>query len=691
MALAILDVVGWEKGGVRFGIDTGTNPYYQLKVGRAVQRRSGVDWVDRVYFSSPLRRSEAGGRLLGSSAEISLPTSTFEEDDAYVQLLSFKNPAGKSPAFSRVVRIPVGRGLARGAPDVYQAPLALAESVTMDHETFQPARRVPCRSPVELYARATGLEDLLMGAVRAAAPVVLNLLGGAGAPGASGTSGTGGAGAQPGGAAGDALMQLLRTILGSLAGQPTQATSHSQSLVNGGAAGNRFVTPQAAYARPFIFGIDDAVFGALIGNVVQVLPQLMNAANQARLQNKEANNRLITGLMSDVNRRLMLQQLLQAQQSGSGAAASPDLANLVSLLQQAGPTAGTAPAQPEIPTAPVATQSSLDMSHLSRGCVVTFEPAQRPTSDGEPLMFDRRHPLELRIKLNAREPAPRAPLSRAIVTLTFKDRQDQTVRLQKTFQQKDIRAGEVMAYTFGPDEVARLPVQRCLCAFAEVRWLTSRGDERKAVGTMELMIVGQYRFKEQGAEVGEERELVDMKRFRPFWNKVWETPSLEGSNGEGRAYLWELDVTARYSVLLSPDHSTNGLMETKLASTPAEQSVTRRTEGRLKAGIELSLDELNKLLSLWELPPLEPEKLEALRSQALARANGSEVICNLRLKGRARERGMIWVVPVFRLVRLTVAAVASTDDTGQVTGWSEEKVSFPLPVSLRVLGLKTKP
>ena len=111
----------------------------------------------------------------------------------------------------------------------------------------------------------------------------------------------------------------------------------------------------------------------------------------------------------------------------------------------------------------------------------------------------------------------------------------------------------------------------------------------------------------------------------------------------------------------------------------------------MKAGIELSIPELNKLLPLWNgQAALDTQKLEALRNADFAKNNSGELLYNLKLKGRAAERGMIWIIPTFKLFECTLGTVARTDETGQVIATSDEKVHFPLPVSARVIGLKSQ-
>jgi hypothetical protein len=156
--------------------------------------------------------------------------------------------------------------------------------------------------------------------------------------------------------------------------------------------------------------------------------------------------------------------------------------------------------------------------------------------------------------------------------------------------------------------------------------------------------------------------------------------------------LWELNVTAKYTVLLSPEHEANGLMATKvLAVGKDRESVSERTGGRLKAGIELSITELNKLTPLWDgRTPLDPQKVAAFRTSEFAKTHGSELVHTVKLKGKAGERGMVWVIPTFKLYEFTLGAAERADDNGQIVALAEEKVAFPLPVAARVIGLKAK-
>jgi hypothetical protein len=251
-----------------------------------------------------------------------------------------------------------------------------------------------------------------------------------------------------------------------------------------------------------------------------------------------------------------------------------------------------------------------------------------------------------------------------------------------------------MECRFEPGELSHIPASGLLSVIGELRWKNARsGRETRAFGSSEIVLVNKYFIKSRGAETSAERELKEMAQFRSFWNKIWEAPVLDGvRSGQARPkHVWDLNVNGRYTALLSAGHDSNGVMETKfLTEADDPERPTLSVHGRMKAGMEFSLAELNKLIALWNgPPPLDPAKLEALGARSFLHSAAREFKYNFKLKGRAGQAGMIWVVPIFRLFGLTLSAVVAADETGQVTTTSEEDVQFPLPVAARLIGLKS--
>jgi hypothetical protein len=703
MALAILELVDSDDARVKLRIDTGTNRYYHLKIGKGVTRRHGIDWVDGVVGSTAMRTNDAGGSLLGSGKEISIPAKAFEGGNAYVQLFSYKTPEGKAPAFSEVIR--AGMSYKFPFQNTANRELSLSRptssaTVTNMNNSFQTARSIRCQTYGDKYSQQASLEDVLGTIVKFVGPVVAKLItskpDGQVANSAGNAAGAVGTGDMLKGGI-DTLATLLKEILGSIQVGKETAAAKSLSVFTQPAASNRFFdAPGSQFARPFIFGIDDALLGAAIGQVVQILPQLMNGANQQRLQMRQENNKLVTDVLNTVNARILQERLLDAQHQAakdSQTAKAAELEQLIKLLEVQGETGLTAANLPAI-----AKTQSLDSgssSVLSNKAVLSFMTADPVPWNGKPsILFVKGQPVQLKIQFTVAEPVPPKPLPKAILKVTFKDPSSQSVMFEKSFKKKDVSPNAILKFSFTEGELSHLPVNKPVVVLAEIRWLRSKDKkEITALGSSEITLVSKYFLKEQGQTLDVEKELTDMNRFRPFWNKIWEAPSLDkaSQNGGRKKYLWELDANAMYSVLLSPDHEANGLMNTKvLQGSKDEDSLSEKTEGRMKGGIELSVAELNKLIPLWNGDAvLDAEKLEAFKTESFAKNNAREFVYRLKLKGKAADRGMVWVIPIFKLTEFTLGSALKTNEDGQVMEVSEEKVRFPLPLSARVIGLKS--
>jgi hypothetical protein len=700
MALALLDLVGLDGSNARFRIDTGTNRHYQLKLGRGTTSRSGFDWIDDVVYQTPLRENPAGGSLLNTATEISVPTRGLLTGRSFAQLFSYRSRDGRAMGFSPVIA--VDRAMT-ALDSNYTAPESLANGGAADGSVpaLFPPRAVSCRTCSEEFS-APRLDDLLAQIVKVAGPIVAQLLAQPGTPGAQAPA----AGSPPAAGAAPAVGSLLQAIVGVLPGLLGQLSTPQSIAERPPPAGNRFANGHAL-ARPMVFGIDDALLGAFAGQIVGVLPQLLNSVNQQRVQLQQGNNKLVSDLVGQVERRMLLQQVLQAQQQAQSGQ-SRDLAQLAALLQQAdaaapapapatapvpvagvaappaapAPVAVAAPAAPA-PVAPVAGQQSLATS-LSARAVATFVTAPPVSVDGhDQVLFAKGNAVTLQVKLAVTDPAPTTPLPKAIVRVVVKDPSDQRVLAEKVVKQKGLAANATVPVPFTAQELAGVPTGRPVSLLAEIRWQAS-GGERKALGSLEAAFTDRLFVKARGGDAGPERELIDMNRFRAFWNKLWESPPL----AEGKR-LWGLDVTAKYTVLLTTDQPSNGLMETRISAEPPDrESVSLRTVGKMKAGIELSVDELSKLAVLWDGESiLDADHLAAFRTAGFAQGNASEAITNVKLEGHREERGLVWVVPVLKLVAFTLGTVQSTDGNGQVTATGEEPAHFPLPTALRVLTL----
>jgi hypothetical protein len=400
---------------------------------------------------------------------------------------------------------------------------------------------------------------------------------------------------------------------------------------------------------------------------------------------------MITGLVADINKRLTANKTTDALTDVQRNAQAADLEKLKLLLD----------AMQNAPPAEPAKTQSLSIGPLrtayafSSRAVLAFELGEPLEWNGKKKpLFVRTQDIAIRVRLKVAEPVPKTPLAKALLKIILRDAANPAVQVEKTFKLKAVAANSVQECVFQPGEIAQLPSNKPLAVLAEMRWLAGKTPkEIRALGSAEIVLVNKYFLKDRGQAVGAEVELTDMQRYRQFWNKLWESPVLDAGGGEAVAgkRLWEIDVNAKYSVVLSAAHETNGIMEAKIKQAPPDpDSVSHRTDGRMKAGIELSVAELNKLLPLFDgAPPLDAERLDAFSGLEFLNDHGGEFLYHFKMKGKRGERGLIWVIPVFRLFVHKLAVAMKVDGAGQVVGLGEEEARFPAPVAARLLGLRS--
>ncbi len=697
MALALIEFIDFNQDTARFSIDIGTNHFYKIKIGKTKTESNGIRWADEIIYSTALKKLAQTATFLNTRKEISVPKNYFSNNGKFVQLFSFKSESGKSPAFSNVITIPT---VFTGRQDPILFSLSNSTgTVNMYTETLNDCRNIPVSNAS--YSYQTGFEEILGKIIEAAGPLVKNLISQSGQNGQSGQKD------------GKPAISLLNTILNSLLNgfgtAQVNPTAKTQSLFEDENNGNRFMgVTQPQLSQPFIAF---AAIAPFIGPIIEALPKLLTAANEHKLKMRQENNKLNHDIFTDVNKRMMLLQILQHMPQNTPVGGGANVEQLMQLLQQLPETPATAQAAsgvsgnvaplPEIPSLPPVPALSLSQGlsysvMLSTSAILAFDhPKSILWNGSERNILVHGNDVKLNIKLTVPGKTPKTPLAKAIVKVCFKDKKTNKVYAEKVFRQKNVMPNSAIEYAFTKDELASLPVNIPLNVFSEMRWKTIAGKEIKALGSAEYIFSSPYFIRDGGKATSEERELKDMKLYKSFWNKIWESPVLDSANQrkpDQKKYRWSLDANGKYLYNLTAAHDSNGLMDTKfLMGEKDQESLTERTEGRLKAGMELSVSELNKLNSLWsDKSPLPKEKLVALNNEFFCEMNTGEFVFNFKLDGGAKERGMIWVVPVFKLHEFTLSKIKTTNANGHVTETEDEKIQFPLPVGARILGLKNE-
>jgi hypothetical protein len=727
MALAILRLDDGPGDGLTSApvghslvVDTGTSTHYRIHLGKEVRREDGFTLLDSPYWSSPLRVNPQAGRHVDTEVRVVLEPSLVTEPGTLVQLETCRGPDGKGPAWSAPLRLPGFAGLPGAGPALRRQGMTMTRStptsVTMSTDTaavrtmtLAAPRMVPVRSAVDVFSRPASIGDLIAQVVQAAAPIALNLLNQS-APQGTSTDPTA-----------SVLTNLLRTVLGALAKAPTGAATAippapAAPTPPAGPPGapqvptapatepakaaapttsepssvavqelNRFVP----YSRPMIFGVDDALIGALVGPVLQVLPQLLNATNQQKMVRQALTDQQVKDLLSQVDRTTLMEQLIAAQNQpvNPGIQAS-NLDALASLLQA-------------IPTAPMPTGTAA--TAVSK--TASIETVSRPTPiaskavlsmlTGPPItrlgspqvVFSRAQAPTFRFRLDVGSGGPTTALPRAILDLCVREPGGAHDLVRRTERLAALAPGSPVAVTLTADEAASLPADTGVEVLACLRWRGTRGTYQ-ATCSQPVVLGSAVLLRERGDVVGTPVELTDMGRFRGFWNKVWASAAPDTSK------MWGLDLALRYSVVTIASERGNGLMESRLQQPTADQpdeALRVMTRGKLKSGLEMSVTELNKLLPLWPgEQPLAAGDLAAFGAPGWLAETGGDVVTQVKMDGKRGTSGQLWVVPVPRLRSFSLSQVTDVDPNGQVTATTDRTVHFPVVESVRLLGLGSR-
>jgi hypothetical protein len=387
-----------------------------------------------------------------------------------------------------------------------------------------------------------------------------------------------------------------------------------------------------------------------------------------------------------VDRTTLMEQLIAAQNQpvNPGVLAS-NLDALASLLQ-AMPTAPMPTGTPATAVSkPVSVETVTRPTPIASRAVLSMLTGPPITRLGSPrVVFSRAQAPTFRFRLDVGSGGPATPLPRAILDLCLREPGGAVDLVRRTERLTALAPGSPVAVTLTADEAASLPADTDVEVLACLRWPGTRGTYQ-ATCSQPVVLGSALLLRERGDVVGAPVELTDMGRFRGFWNKVWASASLDTSR------MWGLDLVLRYSVVTTASDRGNGLMESRLQQSPADQpdkALRVTTRGRLKSGLEISVAELNKLLPLWPgEQPLAAGDLAAFGAPGWLAQTGGDVVTQAKMDGKRGTSGQLWVVPVPRLRAFSLSEVTDVDPNGQVTATTDRTVHFPVVESVRLLGL----
>ena len=688
MALALLrpSRVPGTPGSVAFQVELGSNRFYQIAVGDAtVDRTAGFPVLGAPKWTSPVvgpLPESAMGRTT-----IEVPAGRLDRENRSVQLTSFRNPQRHGPAVSEIVRVAVPTRAQLDFP-----PLAFSLRQPMETYTVDAPRAAPWKYAEPMAYREVRpmssalflgkLIPIIGGIVSKVAPVVKQLIK---APAGGGQSPLGSVlGALLGGAKADAsggtagttpqeglikpeTAELLKQLLQQLAQPGTPATPPADATAPVQAKAYALSQRYAA-ATEYSHA---AVAPALLAALPALMPLLEKVLTPETIKGilDTANPTKIIGAVTDSVKEIGKLGLDFDKQSNEHLRALNPMgvhAPVDDLLKGMGFAAslshGTAKEKGEPAYRRV---ESVELTFAGASPVTIHGRSRVCYRAGEQLAF------ALTLK------TPRA-LSDAKLTLLVKNPETRKILVRKHFGIAQATNGPLPKRAeLSGDELKPLKAGEEYLVCAYLTWKNNKGKIIGTSRTQLITITGEYIFDR--VESGTVVPLNDVAKHRPFWHKVWE--------GTLSKEHFKVDFDGRYYYVLEPGRENNTPIATTTKFAKNGEKVRR---GRLKAGMTTSLTALNALIpQISTGKPLTEPQITALRSSDFVSRFNTAARFQAALTGRSGETAALWIYPEVKLHDVVLFKAASTDADSHVRELVEERVKFPIPVSLHVIGART--
>lgn len=273
-------------------------------------------------------------------------------------------------------------------------------------------------------------------------------------------------------------------------------------------------------------------------------------------------------------------------------------------------------------------------------------------------------------------------IPQAMVELVVKDPRDLKILIYKKARTRNIGSGALPATPrLSAEEAAGLEAGRNYLIGVSLIWKKKSGPKMGTSIQQEISLVDTYAFDHIEEASSELIALNDVVRFRPYWHKVFQASFNNG--------LKHFDLRCKYLTILVPDRSDLVRTESKIKITQRDE---RKVTGLLKAGMEYSLEALNRLIPMISpgSPLLSKEQLQALRSDDFTERFNQACRYRAKLRGRRHDNAVLWVYPEVKLQTLILQKAQSVDDKGLIRGFGAHRVRFPIPVLQHFIGARTQ-
>ncbi|MBU0680019.1 MAG: hypothetical protein KKD73_01225 [Proteobacteria bacterium] len=651
MALAILSDDGYSDQHHNFRADLGSNLFYSYAIG---DKEQTVKREGRRVLSPPLHKSELFGPLpqgADGRLRIKVLAQLFDNKNRFIQLYSFRTRDLAGPAFSDIISV-------LPAPDSGHAfSLGRGEvPVMQDYDEYVD------NSPFS-YKAAPIAESMFLGAISGIISKVLpiaekilpSLLGGGKGGGGKAEEGAGaGAGA---GAGGGEMIKMIMELLK----QFTAAKATSQGVFY---SDKRVAAEAASVQRQYA---EAQIAPALLAALPALMPLLKNVLSPETIKGvvDSVSPTKLAGIAVDGLKDAFktIEKLDQAELDFLGKInPGVDDPALDKLLMSMG-------------LAVQAEQNDISYKRIN-SVTLDFEGVKTINVHGRSrIAYKHGKDLTFPLKLNT----PKT-IKRATLHLLVKEPESLKTLAEVNGAVKDLSGGLLPATAkISAAKLADLKPGEEYLVKAVLVWKNKGGEARGTSKSQLITLVGDTIFDRVEDSVGTVI-VADKNKYPAFSHKVWQSSFSKD--------LRRITFQCRYTYALATSSGNNARNPTV---TRIEEKQLRHDIGKLKSGMELSPDALNRLLpQISSHPSLEPMDLAALRNDDFHARYNVAGRTSMELGAMPGDSAALFVYPEFNLHRVVLQKAKEVDEaTGQVLATEEKSVIFPLVAAIHLAAAVT--
>ena len=661
-------------GTVALQIDLGSNRYYQYSIGDdSTTRDNGFPVLDTPTFTSPVLGplpESSFGRLL-----LEVPSTRFDRDHRTIQLTSFRTKLRDGPAVSEPQHVTV-TSPARGD---FPLPVWGDDSSLPHLRAPAPSLRQPMNthsmdaSPPApwRYAEPMGYREvrpmssamflgqllpMLASVIGKVAPIISAIAKSpAGAP-TAGAPATGGTATASPSLLTPETIKLLTDLLQQLAApaaSTTKSLSVPQRYVEATEYSHAAIAPALLAALPALMPLLEKVL------TPETVKAILDTANPTK----------IIGAVTDSVKEIGKLGLDFDKQSNEHLRALNPMGvhgAVDELLQGMGFASSATPGATKERSEPAYRRvESVELNFVGASPVMIHGRSRVCYRKGEDIAF------AFDVK------TPRT-ISDASVAVLVKDPSTRNILVRKRIAVTQIVNGRLPArIAFSGDDLKSVASGEEYLVCAYLTWKNARNKIIGTSRTQMITLIGEYIFDR--VEHGSVVPLNDVAKFRPFWHKAWQ--------GSFDTALFKVDFEGKYIYALEPKRTANAPIETTLSSEGSEGHVRK---ARLRTGMTTSLSALNALIPLISNgQSLNEAQLSALSASDFVARFNTGARFNAVLSGRPGVTAALWIYPEVNLHEVVLFKAASIDADAHVRELVEERVKFPIPVTVHVIGTRS--